>query len=164
MARARSPGREHAFTLVEILVVTAIAAIVIGLAAVRLEPSDARRLDGVADALLRQLETARDEAVVRGRALAFSSDGQGYQYWMAEPGKRGWIPLTEPGSLAPGQWAAPVRLQAIRVNDSERPLGEKLVFSISGFSEAFRLTLVAGDATQDITGDALGRMTKGRAP
>ena len=77
------PRRLRGFTLIEILVVCAIMAIVATLAAVRLEQSDASRLSGAAEELTRRLEAARDEAVIRGRPIAFSSDGQGYQFWLA---------------------------------------------------------------------------------
>lgn len=105
MRSARRMGRESAFTLVEILVVTAILAIVVGLTVVRLEPSDARRLEGAAESLVRQLETARDEAITRGRALAFSSDGQGYQFWIADTGKDGWLALADNRNLVSGRSA-----------------------------------------------------------
>ena len=71
------------FTLVEILVVCAIMAIMAALVMVRLEHSDASRVNEAAEDLTRRLEAARDEAVIRGRPVAFSSDGQGYQFWLA---------------------------------------------------------------------------------
>ena len=164
MRSARRMGRESAFTLVEILVVTAILAIVVGLTVVRLEPSDARRLEGAAESLVRQLETARDEAITRGRALAFSSDGQGYQFWIADTGKDGWLALADNRNLVSGRFSPDVSLRSIQVNGMSRPLGERLVFPISGISESFLMTMAVGSVTLDIQGDALGRVEINRAP
>lgn len=162
--RFRSQGRQRAFTLIEVLVVTAIVAIVVGLAVLKLTPSEAHRLEGATESLLRQLETARDEAVTRGRPLAFSSDGQGYQFWIADPARNGWLTLAEQGYLASGQFGAAIRLQTILINGTQRPLGERLVFPISGFSEVFVLTLATGSSTLNIQSDALGHMEIRRAP
>lgn len=156
--------RQGAFTLVEVLVVCAIVAIVVGLAAVRLDPSDARRLEAAAEALLVQLDTAHDEAVTRGRPVAFSSDGEGYQFWIADPGKEAWLPLIDRPALASGRLADGVRLHALAINGTPRPLGEKLVFSMNGLCESFRLTLAAGNATLALEGDALGRLEIRRVP
>ena len=163
MRACRPPARQRAFTLIEILAVAAIVAVVAGLIVVRLDVSESRRLESAAESLLRRLETARDEAVVRGRALAFSSDGQGYQFWIADATKDGWLTLAD-AALVSGGIGRGVGLRAMRINGMPRPLGEKLVFSISGISEPFVLTLAAGEATLGIEGDALGRMEIRHAP
>ena len=142
------------FTLVEILVVCAIMAIMAGLVMVRLEHSDASRLGDAAEDLTRRLESARDEAVIRGRPIAFSSDGQGYQFWLAADNTT-WIPL--PGADSASRFTRGVELNALRLNGSARPLGERIVFLPFGLVEPFALTLVAGSSRVEVQADALGR-------
>ena len=141
------------FTLVEILVVCAIMAT---LAVVRLEQSDANRLGDAAEDLTRRLEAARDEAVIRGRPVAFSSDGQGYQFWLAADNTT-WIPLQGTDASTAGRFARNVELTAVRVNGAARPLGERVVFLPFGLVEPFALTLAAGSSRVDVLADALGR-------
>ena len=142
------------FTLIEILVVCAIMAIMAALVMVRLEHSDASRVNEAAEDLTRRLEAARDEAVIRGAPIAFSSDGLGYQFWLANDSAT-WIPL--PGADSASRFARGVELAAIRLNGSARPLGERVVFSPFGLVEPFALTLVAGSSRVDVSADALGR-------
>jgi len=144
------------FTLIEILVVCAIMAIMAGLVMLRIDHSDASRLDAAAEGLTRHLEAARDEAVIRGAPIAFSSDGQGYQFWLANDSAT-WIPLPGADNTAASRFARGVELNAIRLNGSARPLGERIVFSPFGLVEPFALTLVSGSSRIEVLADALGR-------
>ena len=72
------------FTLIEIIAACAIVAIALGVVMIRFDFSDGRRLRLAAEMLSGRLEAARDEAVIRGQAVAFSSDGQGFQFWTAD--------------------------------------------------------------------------------
>lgn len=152
------------FTLIEILVVCALVAVTLGLAMIKLDPSDSQRLNAAAETLAGRLEAARDEAVIRGETVAFSSDGQGYQFWVADTERNAWVTLPDAGTVVSGRLAEGVVLSAQRVNGRPRPLGERLVFSFSGLVEAFSLTLSAGSTTLDIQADALGRIDIRRAP
>lgn len=158
MLRCSRPRPERGFTLIEILVVCAIVAIVLGLAAARLGQSDAGRLRGAADELVRQLEAARDEAVTRGQSVAFSSDGQGYQFWLASGSSREWIALPASDTLRSRGLPEGVTLDGMYVNGSARPLGERVVFSLSGISDPFMLTLGKETSRVEIVADALGRI------
>ena len=159
---ARLPRRWRGFTLVEILVVCAIMAIMATLAAVRLERSDASRLGDAAEDLTRRLEAARDEAVIRGRPIAFSSDGQGFQFWLASDNAT-WMALPADGWTA-GRLARGVELGELRVNGAARPLGERIVFSPFGLVEPFALTLAVGSSRVEVRADALGRFETHHAP
>ncbi len=150
------PRRLRGFTLIEILVVCAIMAIVATLAAVRLEQSDASRLRDAAEELTRRLEAARDEAVIRGRPIAFSSDGQGYQFWLAGDNTT-WMALPGGDGWTAGRFSRGVELSAVRVNGAARPLGERVVFSPFALVEPFTLTLAAGSSRVEVQADALGR-------
>jgi type II secretion system protein H len=148
------PRRARGFTLIEIVAVCAIAAIALGVVMIRFDFSDGQRLRLAAEALAGRLEAARDEAVLRGQAIAFSSDGQGFQFWLAERGA--WVALSD--ADAAGRLADGIALSELRVNGAARPLGGRLVFSPSGLSETFTLTLTNGEQSLEIAGDALGRI------
>lgn len=153
-----SRRRARGFTLIEILVACAIAAIVLGITMIKLDATDGRRLRQAAEMLAGRLEAARDEAVIRGQPVAFSSDGQGFQFWVADRERGAWVALTDADTVAAGRLADGVALSALRINGAARPLGERLVFSFGGLAEAFALTLTAGPQSLDIAGDALGRI------
>ena len=153
-----SQRRARGFTLIEILVACAIAAIVLGITMIKLDAADGRRLRQAAEMLAGRLEAARDEAVIRGQPVAFSSDGQGFQFWVADRERGAWVALTDADTVAAGRLADGVALSALRINGAARPLGERLVFSFGGLAEAFALTLTAGPQSLDIAGDALGRI------
>jgi type II secretion system protein H len=146
------------FTLIEIIVACAIAAIALGVVMIKLDFSDGRRLRQAAETLSGRLEAARDEAVTRGQAVAFSSDGQEFQFWLADRERGVWVALTDADAAVSGRLADGVSLSTLRVNGAARPLGERLVFSFGGLAEAFTLTLTAGTQSIDIAGDALGRV------
>jgi type II secretion system protein H len=150
--------RARGFTLIEIIAACAIAAIVLGITMIKLDATDGRRLRQAAELLAGRLEAARDEAVIRGQPVAFSSDGQGFQFWVADRERGAWVALADADTVAAGRLADGVALSALRVNGAPRPLGERLVFSFGGLAEAFALTLTAGPQSLDIAGDALGRI------
>jgi type II secretion system protein H len=165
-AAARPVGarRARGFTLIEIVAACAVAAIALSVAMLRLDFSDSRRLRLAAETLAGRLEAARDEAVLRGQAIAFSSDGQGFQFWIADRERGAWGVLSDTDTIGADRLADGVSLKAVRVNGAARPLGERLVFSSGGLAEAFTLTLAAGVQSLDIAGDALGRIEIRDAP
>lgn len=156
--------RQQGFTLVEILVVCAIVAIILGAAMMKLELSDSQRLAATAETLVRRLEAARDDAVMRGQSLAFSSDGQGYQFWLSDTERNVWVALPDNDVITSGRFPQGISLSAIRVNGLPRPLGERLTFYFSGLADAFALTLSAGTSAVDVDTDVLGRIEIRHAP
>jgi type II secretion system protein H len=162
--RASRHCQLRGFTLVEILVVCAIMAILSALVVLRLEHSDASRLNDAAEDLTRRLEAARDEAVIRGKSIAFSSDGKGYQFWLADTDRNAWIPLPTSDTMVAGRFAGGIVLSSLRINGSSRPLGERVVFSPFGLGEALTLTLAIGSSRIDVHADVLGRFETRHAP
>ena len=164
----RPPCRNHqlarGFTLIEILVVCAIAAITLSLAVLRTSIFDARRLDDAAERLAQGLETMRDESIISGQLLGFSSDGKGYQFWRLDGEKKTWISLAGAGDLASREFPGGVELETLAINGSSRPLGERIVFYPSGMIEPFSLTLRAGSARMTLSADGLGRLEMQHEP
>jgi len=146
------------FTLIEILVVCVIVAVMLGLAALRLEQSSETRLNGAAEDLARQLEAARDESVIRGLPIAFSSDGHAYQFWLSVSDSNEWIVLPDIGQHASSELPDGIVIDSMQINGRSRPLGERLVFSSSGLSESFILALSSDSVKIEIVADALGHM------
>ncbi|WP_148715300.1 GspH/FimT family pseudopilin [Chitinolyticbacter meiyuanensis] len=147
---------QRGFTLIEILVALALVGIILGLALLRFDPSDNQTLDRESQRLALLLEGARDEAIASGRALAWSSDGGGYQFWLLDD-RNTWQALPNHDTLKPRELPDAVRVSAIVVDGRDVRLGERLVFDPSGVNPAYQITLAAGERRRLVIGDLLGR-------
>ena len=151
--RPRSAKRGVGFTLVEILVVVAIAGIVIALAAVNLFPSDeevARRESGY---VALAIEKARDSAWFGGRPTAVSfEDGQLRQWRLGA--SRAWEPAAA-GSRELGE----VRVTGVFVDGTALRPKEPLVFLADGLGIPFRVTLEVRGLPRVIEGDVAGAVS-----
>lgn len=152
------PRTGRGFTLIEILVVCAIVGVTLAFVVFRTGLLDGRRLGDAAESLAQRLESTRDEAIISGQLLAFSSDGKGYQFWRLDGEKKTWASLSSAGDLAARELPGGVELASMSINGSPRPLGERIVFYPSGMIEPFSLTLAAGNARMKLAADVLGRL------
>lgn len=146
------------FTLIEILIVMVLLMILAGLAVVKLDDGGERATRRQAEELTIKLEAARDEAVYSGQPIAFSSDGESYQFWLGDSARQQWFVAGGNSELGPHRLGSDVRIAGQTVSGRERPLGERIVFSADGVSDPFVLRLQSGRATVAIAGDALGRV------
>ncbi len=146
------------FTLVEILVVLAIIGVVTSLAVVRLESSDARRVSQAAEELVSLLEAAQDEALATGSSIAVSSDGQGYQFWLADNEQGQWLALPIHEFLHTRKLPDEVLWRAQTVHGYDRPVGERLVFPPDGVQTPFVVYLERGNVRLGVAMDVMGRI------
>ncbi|GHD63023.1 GspH/FimT family pseudopilin [Jeongeupia chitinilytica] len=150
--------RRRGFTLVEILVALAIVGLILGLAVVRLNDSDATTLSRESERLALLLDSARDAAINSGRATAWSSDGHGYQFWLLDD-QNSWRAIGADETLRARQLPEGIRVNALTINLRERPIGERIVFEPSGVNAPFRMELQLGEARWQLDGDAMGRVS-----
>lgn len=149
------------FTLIEILVVLVIVAIMTGVVLARLDASDGRKLKLISEQMAVLLEAGRDEAVTRGLRVAISSDGEGYQFWVADEDRNDWRALTGSDILISRRLPENVIWHDQTVNGRERPLGERIVFFPSGLVEPFAIDMRLGMARVVIVADVMGRVVIG---
>jgi general secretion pathway protein H len=150
--RRRGPNLgQRAFTLIEILVVVAIAGVVLAVAAVNLFPSDEEVARRESSLLALDIEAARDDAWFGGRPQAISLD-QGKFRALRLAADRTWESV--PGRekiLADG-----MRVDAVAVDGMPVRLDQPLVFLPDGFGTPFRIALTIRGVARAIEGDAAG--------
>jgi len=144
-------GTSRGFTLLEVLVVVAIAGFLVAVAAVNLFPGDeevAKRESGL---LALALEGARDEAWFGGRPTAVTLEESRLRLWRLGAG-RAWEPdSTREQTLAPG-----VRITSLYIDGQELPTNTRLIFLPDGFGVPFRLGVDVRGLPRAIEGDAAG--------
>ena len=143
-------ARIAGFTLVEVLVVVAIAGLLVTLAAVNLFPSDAQlsRRDGAAVAMA--VERARDAAWFGGRPTAVSFEGGKLHEWRFDG--RAWQPdPRREQALPPGLEVGPVHVEGEALAGNDR-----LIFLPDGLGIPFRIALASRGHGWAVEGDAAG--------
>lgn len=139
------------FTLLEVLVVVAIAGVMLSLAALNLFPSDeevARRESG---SLAMALEGARDQAWFGGSPTAVSIEETRLRQWRLGA-ERTW----EADDAHEKALAAGVRITSLYIDGQELPTNTRLVFLPDGFGTPFRLGVDVRGLPRAIEGDAAG--------
>jgi general secretion pathway protein H len=157
MVRKRCPPQQHrrrGFTLLELLVVLVIAGIMLGVVSLNAMPSHGQALQNEAQRIALLLQTARDEAIVRNRPIAFEAESGRYRFLLRDADK--WQPLTDDDLLREREFKrAPVALSiAPAVAAQTNPL--RIVFGREPVDKPFVLTMAAGDASVAIRADGIG--------
>ncbi|QLI81083.1 type II secretion system minor pseudopilin GspH [Chitinibacter fontanus] len=154
---------QSGFTLLEILVVTAIILIATSFVAFKFNRGSG--VPEAAERLVLQFEAARDEAVAKGHLLAWTSDGAAYQFWV-QTERLEWEPISNNDALRSTRLADEVRISAQSVNQQARPLGERVLFPSDGVIEPFVIELQGGEQKLRVVADVMGRfaLDDGRSP
>jgi general secretion pathway protein H len=147
-----SPNFRHVgFTLIEVLVVVAIAGIVLAYAAVNLFPSNEEIARRESSLLALDIEAARDDAWFGGQPKAVSLD-QGRFREMRLATDRTWESMAaREKALFDG-----VRIDAVAIDGMPVKLDQPLVFLPDGFGTPFRIALTIRGVARAIEGDAAG--------
>ena len=157
--RRRAPPRRRyrGFTLLELLVVLVITGIMLGVVSLNAVPSRRQALQNEAQRIALLLQTARDEAIVRDRPIAFEAESDRYRFLIRDTNQ--WQPLTDDELLRERAFKRPpvalsiVPVMAARTN----PL--RIVFGREPVDKPFVLTLSAGGASVAIHADGIGHFT-----
>lgn len=153
MARISATGnrRARAFTLVEILVVVAIAGIVLAVAAVNLFPGDEEVARRETSLLALDIESARDEAWFGGQPRGVSLvDGHVRVLRLASD--RTWTPVPGRGRRLPDA----LQVASLAIDGRTVDAREVLVFLPDGLGVPFRIALTVRGLPKAIEGDAAG--------
>ena len=142
-----------AFTLIEVLVVVAIAGILIALAAVNLFPDQAQAARREAGSVALAIEHARDAAWFGGRPTAVTFTDGRVREWRYLG--REWQPDgSRDQALGPD-----VRVTGLYVDGTPLKPEERLVFMPDGFGIPFRVALAVRGFDWGVEGDVAGAVT-----
>ena len=152
MRRTSGTGNSG-FTLIEVMVVVAIAGIIVTLAAVNLFPSDAQVARREAGLVALAVEHARDAAWFGGRPTAITlSEGRVREWRLASDRWTGDAARDRP-------LEASVKVSALYVDGEPLKPDDRLVFLPDGLATPFRIALEVRGMPWAIEGDAAGAVT-----
>ena len=143
---------QRAFTLVEVLVVVAIAGILVALAAVNLFPNDSEVARRESGQVALAIERARDTAWFGGRPTAMTfTEGRLREWRLAG--------TSWENDPARDRALAEVRVTGIFVDGHELRAADRLVFLPDGLGIPFQVALEVRGLRWAVEGDAAGAVT-----
>jgi general secretion pathway protein H len=149
--------RQAGFTLIEILVVLVIIGITVAMISINLMPDDKRVLTTEAQKLVLLFEQARDEAIISGKAIAWSAEGDKSRFWRKDDQGK-WIPDSGDELFRERDLASGIKLAELQINAVKAAMNERLIFSPSGMNMPFKLDLGLNASHVSIAGDNLGKL------
>lgn len=156
VSRARPLSRQSGFTLMELLLVIAIAGITLGLASLSLGPNDSRVLQDDARRVAALMQLAGDEAILQNRPILFEADAQRYRFLIRRQGA--WAPLSGDDLLRGRMFThPPVTLRLMPDTDGNGVV--RIVFEPRPIGTPFALSLSSNAAAAGIRADGLGHYT-----
>jgi len=149
--------RQAGFTLIEILVVLVIIGITVAMVSINLMPDDKRVLTTEAQKLALLFEQARDEAIISGKEIAWSVEGDKTRFWHKDD-KGKWTPVSGDELFRERDLAPGVKLLELQINSVKAAMNERLIFSPGGMNMPFKLDLGLNTSHVSIAGDNLGKL------
>ena len=139
--------RRAGFTLVEVMVVTALIGLAAG-AVVMTLPDPRPPVGQQAEVFAARLVRAREEAILTGRPVAVTADARGYAFEVFSGGE--WGPL-EDGLFRRADWGKDVRVALPRET-------ARTAFDPTGMAEPLTVALSRGEGTVSVTVDGSGEV------
>lgn len=146
------------FTLIELLVTMVIMGIVLGLAVVKLMPDEQSVLRDEANRLALLLENAGMEARASGRSMAWSTAGDGYQFWRKND-YGDWVVVEGNDEFRPRTLPQGMRVVSVQVESQLLQSGDRLVLDAASFALPFRIGLANGATSMAVSGNSSGAVT-----
>lgn len=155
-ARGHLPYRilVRGFTLLELLVVMAIVGITLGVVSLNAAPDGQQVLQNDARRIALLLQLARDEAIVRNRAIAFEAEAERYRFLLRE--ENSWQVLTQDDLLREREFKRSPVIFSISPPSPGQTTPLRIVFGREPVDKPFVLTLATGDAHAAIRADGIG--------
>ena len=151
--RASDVSRQRGFTLLELLVVLVIAGILLGAVALNAMPGNGQLVQDDAQRIALLLQAARDEAIVRNRAIAFEIDDQRYRFLIRQ--NDNWQTLTQDPLLREREFRrTPLGVTLSPATSDRLPL--RIVFGREPVDKPFALRLTLGTHSATIQADGVG--------
>jgi general secretion pathway protein H len=139
------------------MVVLVIAGIMLGVVSLNAIPGRRQALQNEAQRIALLLQTARDEAIVRDRPIAFEADSNRYRFLIRDT--REWQPVTDDDLLRERAFKRP----PVALSLSPAPGGQtnplRIVFGREPVDKPFVLTLSSGNVSAAIQADGVGHFT-----
>jgi len=144
------------FTLLELLVVVAIAGITLGIVSLNAFGGDRRALQNDAQRIALLLQLTREEAILRNRPTAFEADATGYRVLVSDDS--GWQLPDQDAMLRQRAFKrSPIRWS---INPAQANAGSagslRIIFGREPIDRPFALTLGTGDDTVVVRADGIG--------
>ena len=148
-------GRAGGFTLIEVLVVTVIAGIVLALAAANFFPDHRQTAQRETARVVVALEQARDAAVFGGNATAVNIEAHRIVMWKRDD-RNTW--QSAPNSEQTAESATALDVIALSVGAAPADANARIAFLPDGVGIPFEMRLAYREFSSVISGDALGNL------
>jgi len=160
MARSAT-GKTEGFTLIEVLVVVAIAGLVASLVVLNLGPwRSPSRPDAQLERLAALIDYQCEQALFQSRPRGIRLTLEGYDFWQAS--SQGWLDLSQDKVSRPRGWHDDPELELHvdrqRVTIEAEPEAPQLVCQPLGELSAFTLTLRLDSVDATLSGESNGRL------
>lgn len=148
------PQLSRGFTLLELLVVMVIVGITLGAVSFNAIPSEQQVLQNDAQRIALLLQSARDEAILRNRPVAFEADSVAYRFLVRE--NNSWQTLDGDELLRERQFKrSPISL-SIMPPMADQKATLHIIFGREPVGIPFVLTLAIGNTQVSIHADGIG--------